>query len=95
MRTLFRSTFAGNLRHRSWTIGPTRSYAAAQHAFAQLKVWNILRKLRCCPDKTTRLVKATGVLQDRERQAAAAAGRKVSLQRLSYYYAKQFMNRSH
>lgn len=30
------------------------------------------RPLRCCPDKTTRLVKAIGVLQDRELQVAAA-----------------------
>ncbi|MFD3596212.1 IS5/IS1182 family transposase, partial [Nocardia sp. NPDC058640] len=40
--------------------------------FAQLKVWKILRKLRCCPDKTTRLVKAISVLQDYERKAVAA-----------------------
>ncbi|MEV0766821.1 transposase family protein [Nocardia salmonicida] len=43
-----------------------------ERAFAQLKVWKILRKLRCCPDKTTRLVKAIGVLQDHECQAASA-----------------------
>lgn len=42
-----------------------------ERAFAQLKTWKILRKLRCCPNKTTRLVKAIGVLQDRELRAAA------------------------
>ncbi|MFB7878049.1 transposase family protein [Nocardia sp. NPDC056064] len=43
-----------------------------ERAFAQLKVWKILRKLRCCPDKTTQLVKAIGVLQEHELHAAAA-----------------------
>jgi hypothetical protein len=42
-----------------------------ERAFAQLKTWKVLRKLRCCPDKTTRLVRAIGVLQDRELLAPA------------------------
>ncbi len=50
----------------------TRLHGCGERVFAQLKVWKILRKLRCCPDKTPRLVKAIGVLQDHERQATSA-----------------------
>ncbi|MBF6303117.1 transposase family protein [Nocardia amamiensis] len=42
-----------------------------ERAFAQLKTWKILRRLRCCPFKTGRIVKTIHVLQDRELQATA------------------------
>ncbi|MGW0251973.1 transposase family protein [Nocardia goodfellowii] len=41
-----------------------------ERANAQLKTWKVLRKLRCCPDKAGRLVKAIHVLQTREIRAA-------------------------
>lgn len=37
-----------------------------ERANAQLKTWRILRKLRCCPHRAGRLVKAIFVLQSRE-----------------------------
>lgn len=40
-----------------------------ERANAQLKTWRVLRKLRCCPDKSGRLVKAIHLLQNRELQA--------------------------
>lgn len=41
-----------------------------ERANAQLKTWQVLRKLRCCPDKAGQLVKAIHVLQNHELQAA-------------------------
>lgn len=48
-----------------------RLRAPGERAFAQLKTWKILQKLRCCPFKAGLLVRAIHVLHDREVQAAA------------------------
>lgn len=42
-----------------------------ERAFAQLKTWKILNKLRCCPFKAGLIVRAIHVLLERELQAAA------------------------
>lgn len=44
-----------------------------ERANSHLKSWRILRKLRCCPNKAGRLVKAIAVLQN-HRIAQAARG---------------------
>jgi Helix-turn-helix of DDE superfamily endonuclease len=52
---------------RSRPTGPTPSSAPlAKRANAQLKVWKILTKLRCCPWRAGQLAKAIHVLQLRE-----------------------------
>ena len=43
-----------------------RLRAPGEHANAQLKCWQILRKLRCCPWRAGQLAKAIHVLQTRE-----------------------------
>jgi hypothetical protein len=40
-----------------------------ERAHAQLKTWRVLRKLRCCPRRTGRVVKAIHVLQNYEATA--------------------------
>ena len=42
-----------------------------ERAFAQLKTWKILQKLRCCPFKAGVIVRAIQVLHGRELQATA------------------------
>ncbi|MDO3651257.1 transposase family protein [Nocardia mangyaensis] len=42
-----------------------------ERAFAQLKTWRILQKLRCCPFKAGLIVRAIHVLHERELQATA------------------------
>lgn len=39
-----------------------RMRGPGERANAQLKTWKILRKIRCCPHRTTELVKAVLVL---------------------------------
>ena len=50
-------------------IFPSSRCAPGERANAQLKTWNILRKLRCCPWRAGQLAKAIHVLQIREANA--------------------------
>jgi hypothetical protein len=45
---------------------PRETPRPGEHANAQLKTWDILHKLRCCPLRTGKLAKAIHVLQLRE-----------------------------
>lgn len=48
----------------------TRLRGPGERANAQLKSWNILTNLRCCPHRAGHLAKAIHVLQNRELNAA-------------------------
>jgi hypothetical protein len=59
---------------RKRPMAPTRNsgHLASERANAQLKIWHILRKLRCCPWRAGQLAKAIHVLQIREAADGAA-----------------------
>jgi DDE superfamily endonuclease len=46
----------------------------SERASAQLKIWRILRRLRCCPWKAGQLAKAIHVLQARETAITMSRG---------------------
>jgi len=48
--------------------------APGERANAQLKTWNILRKLRCCPWRAGKLARAIHVLQVREANPGFSSG---------------------
>jgi hypothetical protein len=51
--------------HKAANRAHARLRGPGERANAQLKTWRILRKLRCCPNRVGRLVKAIHALHNR------------------------------